>query len=74
MKKLLFVTCEVVVVLVHRIICWLSGHRTIKDCDGVHWVCVRCEDMWLIEVDDSMLGEAIEKWLNDEAFIRTDIP
>lgn len=60
--------------ILNKITCRLFGHRTVKSCDGLRWMCVRCEETWLIKSDTAFLDEAVKKWLNDEAFIRTDIP
>jgi hypothetical protein len=57
----------------NRITCWLFGCKTIKSRDGLRWMCVRCEEDWLVELDGTLQGY-IDKWLNDEAFIRTDMP
>ena len=57
----------------NKIICYLSGHRTVKSRDGFRWLCVRCEDDWLVELSGT-LQKYVDKWLNDEAFIRTDMP
>ncbi len=58
--------------MLNRTICWLFGHGTVKSCDGFRWLCVRCEDDWLVELHGT-LAYWTDKWLNDEAFIRTDM-
>lgn len=58
----------------NRIICWLFGCKTFKSRDGFRWLCVRCENDWLVELVDGTLQDYVDKWLDDEAFIRTDIP
>jgi len=54
-------------------ICRLFGHKVVKSRDGLRWLCVRCEDEWLVELHGT-LAYWVDKWLDDEAFIRTDIP
>ena len=57
----------------NKIICWLFDCKTFKSRDGLRWICIRCEEEWLVALDGT-LQEWVDKWLNDEAFIRTDMP
>jgi len=54
------------------LVCYLIGHRLVESRDGFRCICVRCGSWWLSEVID--LQSAVDRWLDDESFIRTEIP